>query len=1236
MLSRGSLCLFATLACVVQGAAAAKSRELKLPLEFEANRGQFAPEVLFLAGTSNHFIYLTREGMTLGVSRSTQRGAALRMRLEAANAAVTVAPENRLAGISNYYIGNNPSRWQRDVPHYGRIRYRQVWPGIDLVFHGRDQSLEYDFTVAPGADPSAIRLSYANARKLSIDGHGDLTIETASGKVTERLPEIYQDLADGTRRAIRGTFRIAQHQEVRFEVGPYDHRRQLVIDPTIAYSTYIGGTGTITVNKIAVDGPGNLYLTGSVSSPDFPVVNPAQQFSTDVGLFRSSDKGSTWGAANPAFGTSKVLSIAADPSNGPVAYAGTSAGVFKTTNSGAAWASASTGLPNDSVSSVAVDPLSTSTLYACTLQGLYKSTDAAATWKLLANAGAPLAVAVDPNKEGVLWLTYSYGTPIVSFDGGNTYFSSNIPQITGTSIAINPANSKNVFFGSVSTGLVITNDAGVTFSGVTTGLTPTAGAAVTVNAIAIDPKNSGNILVGTNTGVYLSISGGLGFQASAGLTGRAVLSLLYDPKSSAIAVAGTAGGGVYVSTDGGRTWKATGPSNLDVNGLAMSADEQSTWAGLYAGNNAFVTKINPAGTAIVFSTYLGGSGQTDGRGIAADASGRTFVCGQTAASDFPIQNAYQRYAGGFDMFISRLSASGSLDVSTYLGGHADDSCYALALDPSANVYVTGTSLLLGGGSSDFPSTAGAFGRHSFGGQDCVVAKFDSGLDRLIYSTFLGGNNSDACYTVAADTSGNAYVAGETFSSDFLVTQTPFGGTQAVGSITTTPSFVSEIKPDGSALVYSGLLGGAKGTTQINSIAVNSAGRAYVAGFTTASDFPVTADAMKEPPSSGNDAAVLSIIEAAGSKLVYSTLLPGDFAGGMVLDASDNAWLTGANFSDALPVTADALPHTVAANASVTPWVMDVDAASSTVLHASYLGGSAGGEPGDIAIGSDGSIFVAGTTLSTDFPMTGAPFRQTQSSGYAAFIMRLDFSSSGGSGNGPSIAAVANGASFQNGFASGSWMTIVGSKLSTVTDTWDKAIVNNHFPTTLDGVSVSVGGNPAYVYFVSSGQINVVAPDVPAGPVTVTVTNSSGTSDAFVASAQTEQPAFFLWNNTYAVATRQDFSLAVKPGTFPGTTTVAAKPGDVIILWGTGFGPTSPAAPAGMPVPVSSFPTANQVTVKVGTESATVYGAALAPGFAALYQVAIQIPTTLSDGDYPVVATVSGQSSPTTAIITVSK
>jgi len=227
---------------------------------------------------------------------------------------------------------------------------------------------------------------------------------------------------------------------------------------------------------------------------------------------------------------------------------------------------------------------------------------------------------------------------------------------------------------------------------------------------------------------------------------------------------------------------------------------------------------------------------------------------------------------------------------------------------------------------------------------------------------------------------------------------------------------------------------------------------------------------------------------------------------------------------------------------------------------------------------------------------------------------------------------ANAASGQRGIVSNSIITIYGTSLSATTDNWNNLIVNSQLPTSIDGVKAMVGDQPAYLSYVSPTQINAVAPDLPVGEVQVTVTNSVGTSQAVMAEVQAAQPAFFLWPGGYVVATRQDFSLAVKNGTFPGVTTVPAKPGDVIILWGTGFGATSPPAPVGVEVPSDTvYNTASPVTVTMGTTNATVYGAALAPGYAGLFQVAIQIPPGLADGDYTVIAIISGVQSPATTI-----
>lgn len=234
---------------------------------------------------------------------------------------------------------------------------------------------------------------------------------------------------------------------------------------------------------------------------------------------------------------------------------------------------------------------------------------------------------------------------------------------------------------------------------------------------------------------------------------------------------------------------------------------------------------------------------------------------------------------------------------------------------------------------------------------------------------------------------------------------------------------------------------------------------------------------------------------------------------------------------------------------------------------------------------------------------------------------------------PSIISVVSGASFQPGIVPNSWVAIYGTNLSPVTDFW--TIVDGKLPTELDGVSVMVNGKPAYVEFVSSGQINIVAPDVGTGSMQVSVTNGANTSAAVTATSTTFGPAFFLWANQYAVATYQNYTYAVKNGAIGGLATVPAKPGDVLILWGTGFGPTTPAVPPGEEVPGdTTYLTSNPVTVTVGGIDATVYGTALAPGFAGLYQVAIQVPASAPNGDLPIVAKVSGVSSPSTTLLTV--
>ena len=236
---------------------------------------------------------------------------------------------------------------------------------------------------------------------------------------------------------------------------------------------------------------------------------------------------------------------------------------------------------------------------------------------------------------------------------------------------------------------------------------------------------------------------------------------------------------------------------------------------------------------------------------------------------------------------------------------------------------------------------------------------------------------------------------------------------------------------------------------------------------------------------------------------------------------------------------------------------------------------------------------------------------------------------------PVITAVVNGASFKPGVVANSLATIQGTNLASTTKDWSSALASGQLPTSLDGVTVLFSGKPAYLTYISPTQINAIVPDISAGTVSVVVTNNGITPTGLFNTPSSQYgPAFFLWPGNQVVATRQDYSYAVKSGTF-GVDTVAAKPGDVLILWSTGFGATTPAAPTGSPVPGDkTYSTSAAPTVTINNVSATVYGAALASGYAGLYQVAIQVPDSIGDGDWPLVANIGGVSSPTGVLLSV--
>jgi hypothetical protein len=672
-----------------------------LPLSFIPNVGQLDPNIAFtvtgrgstLYFTSNAVVITAREGdkSVVHVIRQTFPGSA---------ESPVIEGEDLLPGVANYFTGNDPSRWQSNVPTYGSVLYRNLYPGIDLRYKGTEGILKREFVVAPGADPAVLRLHYEGVDGISVDDDGALVIITGNSTLTESPVICYQEI-NGRQVIIPARYHYDGDRDITFAIGTYDPSFPLVIDPALVYSTFLGGReyGDVS-NGIAVDSSGNAYVTGNACSSDFP---------TTVGAYNRTLRGS-----NDAFVTK-------------------------------------------------LNPSGSSLVYSTYLGGT--ATD----------IGYGIAVDSSGNVY-VTGLTYSsdFPTTVSAFDrtfgGGNTHDA----FVT----KLNPSGSSLVY----------------------------------------------STYLGGNNG------GDTGYSITVDSSGNA-----------------------YVT---GQTYSSDFPTTTGA--------YNRTHGG---GQDVFVTKLNPSGSSLVYSTYLGGNNGDIGRDIAVDSSGNAYVTGQTYSSNFPTTaSAYNRtYGGGgrvyYDAFVTKLNPSGSsLVYSTYLGGTADDTGTGIAVDSSGNTYLTGDT-----SSSNFPTTVSAYNRTNRGSQDVFVTKMNPAGSSLVYSTYLGGTGADTGYGIAVDGSGNAYVTGYTFSSNFPTTDNAYDRIFEGGY---TDVFVTKLNPSGSSLVYSTYLGGS-GRDSGNGIAVDSIGDVYVTGSTMSSDFPTTTGAFNRT-CRGSDAFVaklpLADLPPAGSRI----------------------------------------------------------------------------------------------------------------------------------------------------------------------------------------------------------------------------------------------------------------------------------------------------------------------------------------------------------------------------------
>jgi hypothetical protein len=700
-------------------------------MSFEGNQGQTDPSVKFLARGDGYTLFLTSTEAVFRLKRedlheqqrhpeplqSSAIDAVVRMKLVSANSEAQISGFDMQPGKNNYFVGNDPRRWRRNVPSFSQVRYQDAYPGIDLVYYGNQQQLEYDFVVAPGADPGTITLDVGfdhktgrrhNAAPLRIARDGDLVISGEDGELSFHRPVVYQE--DGSPHHLGGTPHLISESNALqghwilkgptlagFEVLAYDRSKPLIIDPALAYSTYLGGHGADVGQAVAVDSSGDAYVTGNTRSVNFPTVNPVQGVQAGQG---------------DAF----VAKL--DPTGSTLLYS--------TYLGGSAF---------DSGFGVAVDSSGNAYVSGDTASSDFPVTAGAFQTTWAGGSSDVFLTKLDPTGSKLVYSTFLGGTGTdrlvegVAVDGLGEAF------VTGWTTSANFPTTAGAF----QTTFTGTEDGFVTkFNSSGSGLvysTLLAGSAQSiVNGIVLDSLNDAFVIGQTMASDFPTTAG------------------VVQPKLA------------------GRT-------------------------------DAFVTELNPAGSALLYSTFLGGRSSENGYGISLDSSGNIYVSGLTCSTNFPTTaGAFQTvYKGtcaldgtGGNAFAAKLNPTfSSLLYSTYIGGTGTDVSYSVAVDHAGIAHMVGRTT-----SPNFPTTAGAFQTTYGGVSDIFLIHLNATGTGLIYSTFLGGNSSEAAYVLALDPWENDIFAGRTHSTNFPTTPAAYDPTCRRCTLQTSAShvFVSKFVP----------------------------------------------------------------------------------------------------------------------------------------------------------------------------------------------------------------------------------------------------------------------------------------------------------------------------------------------------------------------------------------------------------------------------------------------------------
>jgi hypothetical protein len=740
-----------------------------LPMAFEANRGQVDPQAKFLSRGKGYTAYLTAGGMVLSLRPAKPLPAAnitasknisgkpqsttLQFSLVGAAKNPAVVGEAPLPGSVNYFLGKDPTKWRTHVPTYAKVRFKNVYPGVDLIYYGNNRQLEYDFAVSPGADPSQIQFNISGANQVELDAQGNLVLQTANGDLHFQTPVIYQETKN-LRAPIKGSYVLNDATHIGFRVAQYDPNKPLVIDPVLVYSTYLGGSGDDEPAGIAVDTVGNIYVAGYTDSTDFPLATlgsiPAGTDHVFVAKLDPTGSSLIYADYIGGSGEDYGLGLVLDSSNEVYVTGNTSSGDFPVVNP---YQGTYPGGANAFLTKISSD--GSSLLYSTYLGGN--------------GSDSPAGVAIDISNEVlVAGSTTSTNFPVAS--AYQSTVSANEGGVFGTYGFLTKFSADGSY---LVYSTYLAGNSNTSFSCGNSTCWPSPSSAI--NGITLD--GSGNAYVGgitntlnfptsesayqaTNSTTQDSVVGFVSKFSGAGALGYSTY--FYESSGNLTnvnAIAVDSAGSAYVSgiaySDG--TFPITSTSICDPN-----ADNCSY---------AFVTKFDPAGSTLLYSTFLGPNNFANPQTIALDANNDAYVLSSTYGSSFNTVNAIEPYTDGSDLLLVEIDPLASTQLfATYLGGSGQEYPAGIALDSSQNIYIAAST-----DSTDFPVTTGALQNIEGGGTDGLVLK-------------IGPSAAAAVATAPGQLQFSAQEVGSTSSTQSLLLQNLGSAALSISSITTTGDF----------------------------------------------------------------------------------------------------------------------------------------------------------------------------------------------------------------------------------------------------------------------------------------------------------------------------------------------------------------------------------------------------------------------------------------------------------------